>query len=287
LKKPRLTLCGESATIAGVEEDVRQAADSFVAAVPPFESSVLPAPAPIEWYQPPRLGIIHLLAWVTLGVVFLKAFQSLEMLDNPLVHESDRAIALAHQLRNYCNAMLGAGLVIGGVLLATDLFRRKRGIFQPGHWFVALNCCVFLFGLGVNSAMLLFVSDRSAQTPFLLLNAVVYAVVALTYCQMVYCFSKQRRWQLAAAFLASLECLKGAFLASIAFAPPWSLNAFLVSQWVRVPAVLVVLLVMGIDVVRGFRRDWLHWLGAVSIVCDLALDIAWFVTTEYLANGLK
>jgi hypothetical protein len=270
-----------------MEERSDPAAETPLHAEPAAEIALPPVSSPIEYYQPPRLGIIHLLAWVTLGVVFLKAFQTLEMLDNPLVRESNRTIALAHQLRNYCNAMLGAGLVIGGVLLATDFVRRKRGVFQPGHWFVCLNCCIFLFGLGANSAMLLTVSEPSAQIPFLLLNAVVYAVVALTYCRMAYRFSSQRRWQVAAAFLASLECLKGAFLVSIAFAPSSSLNAFLVSQWFRVPAVLVVLLVMGIDVVRGFRRDWLHWLGAVSIVCDLALDIAWFVTTEYLANGLK
>jgi hypothetical protein len=80
--------------------------------------------------------------------------------------------------------------------------------------------------------------------------------------------------------------LRGAFYASIAIAPSWSVPAFLVSQWFKVPAVLVVLLVMGVEVVRGFRRDWLHWLGAASIAGDLVLDIAWFVTTQYLANGL-
>ena len=250
------------------------------------ESPFLAVSPLIEYYQPPRLGIIHLLAWITLGIVLFKINQALEMLENPLLREPNRIIALAHRIRNYCNDILGAALVVGGALLAIDLFRRKQGVFQPGHWLVVINASIFLLGLVVNSTMLLFVSERSSLFPFLMLNVAVSTIVLLVYFRVFFSLARQFPWQIAILLFAVQEFLKATHIAFLAFVPNWTLNTFLISQWFKVPVALFILLVMGIDIARGFRRDWLHWLGAVCVASDLLLDILWFITTHYVASSI-
>jgi len=103
------------------------------------ESPLAPGSPFAEYYRPPRLGIIHLLAWTAATAVLLKFSMAMEMLGDRGIASTSPELDIAVQAYRFMySAAHAAGIVGSGVLLLARI-RRLPGRFQPGHWLVLVE----------------------------------------------------------------------------------------------------------------------------------------------------
>jgi hypothetical protein len=273
-----------------MEEDVSQAADSFVPAGPPFESSLLPTSAPIEWYQPPRLGIIHLLAWITVAALMMKFNLAIEKYQpGPTLPELFQLIA---KLIHAGNEIVSAAILAGGAVFWIDRSRGKPGKIQPGHWIVAIN------SLGIPCYLLL-----QSLIPWLGEGVLFscYAILSLFIASAFFWgalrLPRPSRWKWALGFSGAEHlgyALSSSTLILISSYPNFrdilaqvglarfshQMDTLLYCLTAAIAVFLV--LVNVVDLCKGIRRDWLHWLGAVTTIAFALTGIAWIVAYKLL-----
>jgi hypothetical protein len=244
----------------------------------------------IEYYQPPRLGIIHLLAWITVAAVLMSFNLVLDQVkpEASNISASSRFLRISEaerlllQIRRSAFSIVQAATLVGGIAFWLDQFRRKPGRLQPGHWMLAINS-IAIPGLLALDAL------RSCLYAFSVLRFIdfVFIIYALFMFLQSAAFAwgawrlpEFRRWK-GALSLLSLEAV-GYFITFTAiFLQNTSFSIFrsigtptyylfqAVNYFRYFPAALLFFLML-IDFFQGRRRDWLHWLGAsvpVAIAC--------------------
>ena len=111
-----------------------------VATIPttPAAEGTSPFAPPPQYFRPPRLGIIHLLAWTAATAVWLKFFVASQRrlrYDGPV----RRVLTPSHHAIQFVNAaVIGAG-VVGATVILLGKARGESGRLQPGHWFVLIE----------------------------------------------------------------------------------------------------------------------------------------------------
>ena len=124
-----LTIAPPFATIPGMEENSNAPADSRSPLEPLGSCPANSNFSPLEYYRPPRLGIIHFLAWMILAALLLSSDFSVYLDPYGPLSQHQTAMKIC---RAAVDVILPALLVGGGILLI-DCFRKKAGAFQPGH----------------------------------------------------------------------------------------------------------------------------------------------------------
>jgi hypothetical protein len=229
-----------------------------------------------EYYQPPRLGIIHFLAWMTFAAVLLVMDSALKSFSMRPLSQYDTAIRIC---RASVDIILAALLVGGGVFLI-DCFRRKAGAFQPGHWILSISAIQF-FGEWIIFNMYCWGHYGTFSYPTLFnpnrTNLSLIWVVLLFSIALLYRWGSRKlterwpwKWIL---YLLSVRCLSDSVLMLFY----WSGLFVFFPQWIFIvyflyfPIVGLLIIATKCDFCKGLRCDWWHWLGIIALLALMIL----------------
>lgn len=243
-----------------------------------------PFAPPVVYLRPPRLGIIHLLAWTAATAVILKLFTAGREIagtfDVPVAFE-----VLGWATETVTSTAIGAGIV-GASVIAGGRMRGIPGRLQPGHWFVLIHTLTTLAAWLPSTAVLVhgafegrandtFASWCCATASIMaLLRIVAYFFVA-RWMQDAWPWKSATRI-MAAMGLAQAIGMSG-FISVILKLSPFALAAI----WpIMVSSTLIVAAI--IDFRGGARRDWVHWLGVALLVESSVYQTVWLVASALL-----
>jgi len=247
------------------------------------QSPFAPQPPAVEHYRPPRLGIIHLLAWTAATAVLLKYNLALEMVRDFDVTGPEK---MFHQASNLIHSMVfGAGMVGLGVLLLARA-RGPVGRLQPGHWIVIIDTAAAVAGFAfvavhtwVTSVWL--DSDSLWWVLFVVIGAIRISRAGL-YTIALWRSRDGKCWRVCLGVSAACGMIEGLFYFAVAGGMsfrPWAMS--LLALHIVLGAVL--LLAFSLDLRSGLRRDWLHWLGAGMLAACGLLNVMWQVYITWFA----
>ena len=224
------------------------------------------------YLRPPRLGIIHVLAFLTLaaGVILPNALAHYYGKNTPVpnVPPGARVVWAGLQINmNLCRAASWVGL---GVLVFCRI-RRIPGRLQPGHWVLLLQSIAMIFGfLWEKTSYLWFgsMSDTIKLHSMIKLQSIlagyVMFLVVVAYVLLIVFLREAISWK---ALFASLAVM---FAASGLFYFDQGMQVWMHYSFSRIMLALssVVLFVLVVTLALDRRnypiRDWLHWLGLFS-----------------------
>ena len=247
------------------------------------EKPLLPTSAQPQYLQLTRLGIIHLLAWITATAVLMK-------IDTVIAADKQFELSALLWLRIVENILAGAGLVGVGILLLT-LPRQKEGYLQPGHWLVMYACLKILV------------------KKFTIINVTSYSTIDIEYCNYflvsygliwavfetvaLFWFTTKipesghwsiffRLWASVLVISIFIKGINGIRVLGVGFVPllplllliSVKLISIFFENWppifldtINAPLLFLPIPIM-LDVLRGSRRDWVHWLGVSMVFCE-------------------
>jgi hypothetical protein len=259
-----------------------------------------------QLYHPPKLGIAHLLAWMGVAAIAMKAAAYDHQVLGTL-NELPPWLQAASRVADYVGACVrGAGLVGMGVIVY-DKLRGAAGRLDAGHWLIVILTGGWLLYTVVRLPWQLGegILDEPATASVTRIKVFAYsgsqAVVGLVLLGLVIVSGNSRRWRVlfaaigGATLIASLKYLCGYFANRYsleAFFDPskgelarqWCGNALLTHQVESIaiyvtPIVLLAAVVA--DLAQRRRHDGLHWLGVVLLAFGLletfSLHVLWLV----------
>jgi len=268
-------------------------ADDAAEVVEPAESPNVADDPMGEFFRPPRLGIIHLLAWTTATAVFLKLNLANDSLGGAEYGPNTNPIHLA---------TLALDAVIEGAALAglcTLLFARRRsrvGSLQPGHWILlALGLADLLGVLGDLLVNFFAGSLRSWYFDlFVILCLSLHAVLAAASGGGCWFAASKSRpgvgWRASLRALTVAEGIAAAVSVAAAVGFGRYGYSFVVDYaWhAQTACSLTILVALSIRAIVDwfrYRRDWLHWLGIVTVCGGLATETLQWVLTFFFGVG--
>jgi hypothetical protein len=228
--------------------------------------------APIETHPrylcPPRLGIIHLLAWITVAAVIFGIRRTL------WVYES--SFSLLTIIVMFITIFRSAGLVGAGILINVKRLQIQDR-FQPGHWLLLYLSLTTLGNLALN------ISTRYASASF---NKVTPTLEYLggSLFQIIVCYwiasriPELGRWKNCYKYWA-WTIVATVILSFIKpFIYGYSFQYAVLFLWL-LPSLLLISVTL-IDLIKRCPRDWLHWLGVwiivfENLVVNVIATIAW------------
>jgi len=250
-----------------------------------------------EYLLPPRLGIIHLLAWTAVTAMLMKFNLALQMPKGgtDVLVSPSRAIetVLSVVLAVYA-VIYAAGLVGTAVLLMTKA-RRTPGNFQPGHWVLLVDTTIMVM-FYLSGAQLM----RDGEIPPLDFTwyLVMFPLVSL-FCAPLHTIgyfvataitAAPRRWK--AFFLlrgSALLLQSGTYVVFGIFncisprLDPLSWGWLMI--WPTTVGIALVIVVL-VDVRKRVRRDWLHWTAVGMVATSVLLQIGLWVAMELIEPEL-
>ena len=261
---------------------------------PAGESSFAPAsPAAAspfaEYYRPPRLGIIHMLAWMAATAIVLKIDLTIFALNQATISRlgidipqaSQLALVWAYAVRTIISIAQGAGLV-GAAVLLRAWHRGIGGRLQPGHWIILIEVLRFIAGKGYQLICALRYKFDLLQAPItVLVQFLPYCFSLCVLALYLYVARRklcERRWRRLFVVVAVLPLLKFAmYFGDVYLFPPYWLSHI-------VPRAIVLGTTLGtvvtLDLRARCRRDWIHWLGVALLATDVIVAVglwAWVV----------
>jgi hypothetical protein len=222
-----------------------------------------------ESCQPPRLGIIHLLAWTAITAVFFKVDAALHLLEkgpNPVSTSSalDRVVGFVD------STLMAAGIVGLAVLFRVRL-RCRPVRFAPGHWILIGTLMPYVSMYAVHVAHYVFTSLRHASADFQNKSwpALLFAFMAesaalgfLVFQTAARQIRDQRIWNRTIRLLLIVSGGEAILYAGVLCYQFDSLSHAV--RWIVGVAHLLTALALAVvaaDDVSRVRRDWLHFLG--------------------------
>jgi hypothetical protein len=240
----------------------------------------------IEFYQPPRLGIIHLLAWVTGAVILMKFNLALEAFHAFNEHETEQFRQIA-KILDMAQQILCSAILVAGFVFSIDRCRRKSGKIQPGHWIIGIQSIEFPAFILLSSLTRIFFYEGifRISTP---IYAGIMLLVSIAYFWGAIGLPEPRRWKFGLGLLG-LEifgyCLL--FFGYSLFTNPIILFRYIepIINYFEYGVTAFLVIVVIIDLLKGMRRDWLHWLGAVTPIVVAIISIVWRVAYQLLRKN--
>ena len=225
------------------------------------------APSP-EYFRPPRLGIIHLLAWTGVTAVLLKFLMAMEM-----VSPRTGDLSVAWQIVGDANRVVTSALLGAGIVGVAVIFRAKSrgeaGRLQPGHWLVLL-CTLATVGSWLARAVLTITLQESQHDPdflpytYLLVLGIFSMAVAIGFLLVGRSLHDARRWKLSFRIVGITAMLRSCLeLIDVVTRTVFAVAGQAV--WSLVVGMVLALTAL-LDLHRGTRRDWVHWLGIAVVV---------------------
>ncbi len=258
----------------------------------PAERPIAPIPAEPEYYQPPRLGIIHFLAWTAVTAVFFKVDAAWRLMaTGPILELFGN---LFYRVVWLIGLTLMAAGIVGLAVLVRGQFRRQPGRFAPGHWILIGMMIpeVFLCVLNKVWYFLYMLDEGPTYTNMFVL---VYLLCALTEVGCVVFFvagarriREKRGWKWGLCLIAVVHASNALLFLFAATSLVWHTSGMFtfamitgISGIVQMLTLLVLVIVALMDLLR-VRRDWLHCLGVglyigTSVVQFCYVIVQWFV----------
>jgi hypothetical protein len=229
----------------------------------------------VEHFQPPRLGITHLLVWIALAAVLFKYVVFTESVAPHLRRLDERV------LRGVM-ALTGSATIVGISVLIRGWWRGDRRRLQPGHWMALFAGAYILWDYLYEATYLTIqiVSLDDLGTVFFF-GSLLHPLVLLPFCCLPLVGSREgRRWTVLFVVFAFMAGI--AFLAEIEY-HFWPSTHI----WQRLPQrvgvqLITLAIVLALDIRLGVERDWVHWLGVVAAMV-LLLNISGY----HLYVGLR
>ena len=237
--------------------------DSSLSSTPQGMDALGPS---VELFHPPKLGIIHLIAWAGVMAALVNCLASVGWFgafadDYPGVL---RIFSIASMLVYV--AFVAAGLVGIAVIFLARL-RGVGGRLQAGHWMVIILSVSSVFSLLIWLLAYVFdIRERSVFFTFFIVQNVLTFWLWLVAALRVY---EPFRWKAMLGFFAFCSAVSCTFhLRSMTSTSAVSLSLgdcggmlFNLALGLIVLPTLVLL-----DIRHKTRRDWLHWLGVAIVV---------------------
>ncbi|MBN2580778.1 MAG: hypothetical protein JXB10_17465 [Pirellulales bacterium] len=249
----------------------------------PAEPASPPPPSPFSpYFRPPRLGIIHFLAWITLSAVLLGLLQSF----NQYAEET-----LGDKYSGYRQSVGMASFSVPFILIAAELvgmavvirgrLSHQPGRWQPGHFLIVVHSFFDLISSLFTLAILLFLfhPDSSFKFFYTLISLILTLGFWIKAALLFWWWKRSLdllRWKVLFCLEAILTLTMS--LGSIVYAG-YVLDFFHSALIVKINPALPYItfarpfLLMGIFIVvaildyrKGPRRDWVHWLGISTAV---------------------
>jgi hypothetical protein len=233
------------------------------------------------YLRPPRLGIIHVLAFLVLATALI--------LPNALAHyygkntpvpnvpPGTRFVWAGLQINmNLCRAASCVGLMV----LVFCRIRRIPGRFQPGHWVLMLQGIAMIWGFLWEKTSYLWFGSMSdtiklqsmIKLQLILTGYVVFLIVG-AYVLLILFLREAISWK---ALFATLAVM---FAASGLFYFDQGMQVWMHYSLSRITLALSSFVLFVLDVTLALDRrnypirDWLHWLGLFLIGYQLSLSI--------------
>jgi len=123
---------------------------------PVGQSPFAPGSPPfVEYYCPPRLGIIHLLAWTAATAVLLKFSMAMEMIGNAAIDVMSPAQQVFDQTIRFVYTTVQAAGIVGTSVLLLGKIRGAPGRLHPGHWIMSIDTVTSLLTYLLSTAYVL------------------------------------------------------------------------------------------------------------------------------------
>lgn len=240
----------------------------------PGKSPFAPRSPFAEHYRPPRLGIIHLLAWTAATAVLLKFSMAMEMIGS--TGGSTAPVSAFQQVLGLIYSMTHAAGLVGTAMLLLAKVRGLPGRFQPGHWLVLVTTVTWLvfrlIWLLSLLAMRAGFSDHFDTSWNLVLVGLTAVLSGGVYFYLTLASKDGTRWKTCFGVLAVVDAIWGfSYLGFFLFELSWLLSFFPLG-WLIVG--LTILVIVIVDLRRAPRREWLHWLGPTMIGTGALIAVA-------------
>jgi hypothetical protein len=220
------------------------------------------------YLQPPRLGIIHFLAWMTVTAVLLKICMAFAELNSPIKMNYDLC-------RGIFLVILYSAAITGALVVLIAKYHGGQGHFQPGH-FLLFYASLAVLG---NWALYFCLKYSFFQSSSMYLP-VFPIIVMLPQIFLFFWFAaktpEQGRWQYTFRIWGFIYLLNLILtVGPIWF--PYSISAEL--RYIQFPVIpllsilqfAVFVITVALDLIHGSRRDWLHWLGTSVIILSTVI----------------
>ena len=276
---------------------------------PAGESSFAPAsPAAAspfaEYYRPPRLGIIHMLAWMAATAIVLKIDLAISVLyeagNSRLGLDTSEAsqLTVAWIYASWTiNSMARGASLVGAAVLLRACYRGIGGKLQPGHWIVLIEVLWFVAWMGralIQGVLYNFDLWRhpiSKRVDLVVFSFIVLCHVGL-YLYVAWRNLREKRWRRLFIVVGVLALVQHApyFVSLLLFRPQWFLPHLLtalargMALAAVVPHALTALavgmalaVVVTLDLRARCRRDWIHWLGVAILMMPVLMRVGGWV----------
>ena len=164
--------------------------------------SLIPAP---EYLQPPRLGIIHLLALVTVTAILMSVYMSIMV---PLMVPPNQQFHWSVWSIGILFVILSAADIVGASILLNVMYHRTPGYFQPGHWILMYSGIAGLAEIIRDSIVVLctrhFGLSIMSYTAFKMLYIACAVVQVIVFFWFASRIPERGRWKLFFKFRAWL-----------------------------------------------------------------------------------
>jgi hypothetical protein len=241
---------------------------------------------------PPRLGVIHLLAWLTVAAVFLGTERSVLLLETA-ASRPDTRVEPYFLLDSIRVIALAAGVVGLAALVRWRTSERPQPL-GPGHWILAVDGTAMLLVYGVVLARRTIVAVLvPADSRITYLPELVLIVAILVARMFAFAVAAQRQevkggWRRIMVMLAIAAAAQATFDAILFlilggwFVPPFTLFDFFypASGFVAGAVACATIIYASYDAFR-VRRDWLHSLGVAMVFVNGLIWVGYWIVTRW------
>jgi hypothetical protein len=242
----------------------------------PAAAGTCPFAPPPQYLRPPRLGIIHLLAWTAATAVMLKFYVAAQ--DNTDTVDLSAIGDAAHQTIQFVNSARVGATLVGATVLVLGRVRGETGRFQPGHWFILIETVADMLGLTFWAISLALRQpgtewyEESFYKWYLGLWGAIAVCIAVAYFFVARRVRHDRPWRTPAVVMAIVDLIVGN-LCWLALLTWMAASAMYWPIWPLIVGVTFFVALL-IDVGRGAGRDWVHWLGVAIIITTSTMHVA-------------
>ncbi len=252
---------------------------------------MIPADEP-DGTSPPRLGVIHLLAWLTVAAVLFGTERSVRLIESASNH-ADNFIAhyLAFDMIHL--AAMAAGVVGLAALVRWRVGGKPRPL-APGHWILVTEIIPMLLIYGIEFARRVIVGrfgvtgTPTSYLPLVAFHALIATEQMFAFAAAVMWCVARSGWRCVLGSLAVASATQATLYAILflVFAdwlhPPFTLFDFLYAPAVvHAVAAVVTVAFASYDAIR-IRRDWLHGLGVALVFINGLTWVGYWAASGFI-----
>lgn len=226
----------------------------------------------------PRLRIAHLLLWTFCTAVFL-TLERYWLSTGYMPEEYQPVRAVTGLIEAIVNGAALSGTI---VLLTARVSDGPPWLRAPGHWLMLARAFGACF-IWLPSTILSLIGDVDSDIVQFFDCGVL--VISIGVFLLAFKQQQERRWKIFFAALFALTAVKlianGILLVDVFHFEVFERLhlAYSLGDVVLCPWILAVAL---IDVKRGVRRDWLHWVGVATFALSQCLYLMWRIGVEFV-----